>query len=50
VDSWEKAQYSINKGLGNVGGKETLTSHLPLPDGKHRRNDFKKIGRKTKCL
>ncbi|MGH2666493.1 argininosuccinate synthase [Flavobacterium sp.] len=32
--SWEKAQYSINKGLWgtSVGGKETLTSHLPLPD------------------
>lgn len=32
--SWEKAQYSINKGIWgtSVGGKETLTSHLPLPD------------------
>ncbi len=32
--SWEKAQYSINKGLWgtSVGGSETLTSHLPLPD------------------
>jgi len=31
--SWEKAQYSINKGLWgtSVGGKETLTSNLPLP-------------------
>ena len=31
--SWEKAQYSINKGIWgtSVGGKETLTSHLPLP-------------------
>jgi argininosuccinate synthase len=31
--SWEKAQYSINKGLWgtSVGGKETLTSGLPLP-------------------
>jgi argininosuccinate synthase len=30
----EKARYSINKGLWgtSVGGKETLTSHLPLPE------------------
>ncbi|MDY7396470.1 argininosuccinate synthase [Aureibaculum sp. 2210JD6-5] len=32
--SWEKAQYSINKGLWgtSVGGKETLTSNEPLPE------------------
>ena len=32
--SWEKAKYSINRGLWgtSVGGAETLTSHLPLPD------------------
>ncbi|MEO8516460.1 MAG: argininosuccinate synthase domain-containing protein, partial [Flavobacterium sp.] len=32
--SWEKAQYSINKGIWgtSVGGKETLTSHLTLPE------------------
>ena len=32
--SWEKAQYSINKGLWgtSVGGKETLTSNTALPD------------------
>ncbi len=32
--SWEKAQYSINQGLWgtSVGGTETLTSHLPLPE------------------
>lgn len=32
--SWEKAQYSINKGIWgtSVGGKETLTSHQALPD------------------
>lgn len=32
--SWEKAKYSINKGLWgtSVGGDETLTSHLSLPD------------------
>ena len=31
---WEKAKYSINKGLWgtSVGGDETLTSHLPLPN------------------
>ena len=34
VYSWEKAKYSINKGLWgtSVGGDETLTSHLPLPN------------------
>lgn len=32
--NFEKARYSINKGLWgtSVGGKETLTSHLPLPE------------------
>ncbi len=32
--SWEKAKYSINKGLWgtSVGGEETLTSHLSLPN------------------
>ncbi len=32
--SWQKAKYSINKGLWgtSVGGEETLTSHLPLPE------------------
>lgn len=32
--SWEKAKYSINRGLWgtSVGGDETLTSNLPLPD------------------
>ena len=32
--SWEKAKYSINKGLWgtSVGGAETLTSHEGLPD------------------
>ena len=31
---WAKAKYSVNKGLWgtSVGGDETLTSHLPLPD------------------
>ena len=32
--NFEKSAYSINKGLWgtSVGGKETLTSHLPLPE------------------
>jgi argininosuccinate synthase len=32
--SWEKAKYSINKGLWgtSVGGQETLTSNLSLPE------------------
>ncbi len=32
--SWDKAKYSINKGLWgtSVGGEETLTSDKPLPD------------------
>lgn len=32
--AWEKAQYSINKGIWgtSVGGKETLTSHDSLPE------------------
>ena len=31
---WKSAKYSINKGLWgtSIGGEETLTSHLPLPD------------------
>jgi len=31
---WNKAKYSINKGLWgtSIGGEETLTSHLPLPE------------------
>lgn len=31
---WEKAKYSVNKGLWgtSVGGEETLTSHKPLPN------------------
>ena len=32
--SWNKAKYSVNKGLWgtSVGGAETLTSHSPLPE------------------
>ncbi len=31
---WKKLEYSINKGLWgtSVGGRETLSSHLPLPE------------------
>ena len=31
---WQKAKYSVNRGLWgtSVGGDETLTSHLPLPE------------------
>jgi argininosuccinate synthase len=34
VANWEKAKYSINQGIWgtSVGGKETLTSNLPLPE------------------
>ncbi|HET6991279.1 MAG TPA: argininosuccinate synthase domain-containing protein, partial [Bacteroidia bacterium] len=34
IMNFEKAAYSINKGIWgtSVGGKETLTSHLPLPE------------------
>lgn len=33
-DNWKKVAYSINQGLWgtSVGGKETLTSHQPLPE------------------
>jgi len=32
--NWDKARYSVNKGLWgtSVGGDETLTSHFPLPE------------------
>ncbi len=35
TSDWEKAKYSLNKGLWgtSIGGKETLTSHQPLPEG-----------------
>ena len=47
--SWEKAQYSINKGLWgtSVGGKETLTSHQSLPNDAYpsqlQREDTQKV-------
>ena len=32
--NWDKAKYPVNQGLSgtSVGGGETLTSHLPLPE------------------
>jgi len=34
TSDWKKAKYSLNKGLWgtSIGGKETLTSHQPLPE------------------
>ncbi len=34
TSDWEKAKYSLNKGLWgtSIGGRETLTSHAPLPE------------------
>ena len=48
--SWEKAKYSINKGLWgtSVGGDETLTSHLPLPDKAYPSQLTKKEPRQIK--
>jgi argininosuccinate synthase len=38
-DDFTKMQYSINQGLWgtSIGGKETLTSHLPLPENAYPR-------------
>jgi len=46
--SWEKAQYSINKGLWgtSVGGKETLTSNLALPSEAYPSQLKKKVKKK----
>jgi len=47
--SWEKAQYSINKGIWgtSVGGAETLTSHQALPSEAYpsqlKREDVEKV-------
>ena len=45
--SWEKAKYSVNKGLWgtSVGGAETLTSEKPLPEHAFHHN-WKKLVRK----
>ncbi len=47
---WQKAKYSINKGLWgtSVGGDETLTSHLPLPEEAYPSQLADKEGQKIK--
>lgn len=49
--SWEKAQYSINKGIWgtSVGGKETLTSQDALPDSAYP-SELTKEGEETVIL
>ena len=46
--SWEKAKYSINKGLWgtSVGGSETLTSDKPLPDNAYPNKLINKTSKK----
>lgn len=48
--SWEKAKYSINRGLWgtSVGGTETLTSHQPLPDSAYPSQLQEKESKKLK--
>ncbi len=48
---WKKLEYSINKGLWgtSIGGKETLTSHLPLPEEAYP-SQLKKESEKTLTL
>lgn len=48
---WKKLEYSINKGLWgtSVGGKETLSSHLPLPEAAYP-SQLKKEGDETLTL
>ncbi|MDC6365535.1 MULTISPECIES: argininosuccinate synthase [Flavobacteriaceae] len=48
--SWEKAKYSINRGLWgtSVGGDETLTSHLPLPETAYPSPMEKEIAKELK--
>lgn len=47
---WEKAKYSINKGLWgtSVGGEETLTSDKPLPDSAYPNQLEEKIPTEVK--
>ncbi|WP_455169535.1 argininosuccinate synthase [Aegicerativicinus sediminis] len=49
--SWEKAQYSINRGLWgtSVGGVETLTSEKALPDAAYP-SQLKEVGEKKVTL
>ncbi len=48
--AWEKAKYSINKGLWgtSVGGEETLTSHQALPEEAYPSQLEKKDSEKVK--
>jgi len=48
---WKKLEYSINKGLWgtSIGGKETLSSHLPLPEAAFP-SQLKKDGEETLTL
>lgn len=49
--SWDKAKYSVNKGLWgtSVGGEETLTSEKPLPEHAYP-SSLKKQGTETVTL
>ncbi len=51
VADWKKLEYSINKGLWgtSIGGKETLSSHLPLPEAAYP-SQLKKQGEETLTL
>ncbi|HKL71027.1 MAG TPA: argininosuccinate synthase domain-containing protein [Marinilabiliaceae bacterium] len=48
VRDWKKMEYSINKGLWgtSIGGKETLTSHLSLPNEAYPSQPKKSDGEK----
>ena len=48
--SWAKAKYSINRGLWgtSVGGDETLTSHLSLPESAYPSQLEKELSKKLK--
>ncbi len=48
---WKKLEYSINKGLWgtSIGGKETLSSHLPLPEAAYP-SQLKKKGEEILTL
>ncbi|WP_299126846.1 argininosuccinate synthase domain-containing protein [uncultured Winogradskyella sp.] len=49
--SWNKAKYSVNKGLWgtSVGGEETLTSEQPLPESAYP-SQLQKEGETKVCL
>jgi len=50
--SWQKAKYSINKGLWgtSIGGEETLTSNLPLPNSAYPSSQNLKKGKEKVTL